>query len=93
MKSKSKTASKKARKPIVPPVIPPIEGPKTLHIVTAGLFNGKWGIVLSNGMELEGVEEIVQTKPSYSDGYTVTAKIFIPFKSPKPTDPLTPINK
>lgn len=35
-----------------------------LHIISAGLVNGKWGIVLSNGMELEGVQEIIQTKPS-----------------------------
>jgi hypothetical protein len=54
--------------------------PKSLSIVTAGLLNGKWGIVLSDGSVLDGVEEIIQTKPSYSDGYYVTAKIFIPIK-------------
>lgn len=71
--------NKKTKK--VTPTVPPIvEEPKTLRIVSAGLVNGVWGIVLSNGMSLEGVEEIIQTKPSYSDGYSVTAKIFIPFK-------------
>ena len=70
--------TKKTKNKVVAPTTPP--EPDKLHIVTAGLFNGKWGIVLSNGMLLDGVEEILQTKPSYSDGYTVTAKIFIPFK-------------
>ena len=60
--------------------------PISVHIVSAGLVNGKWGIVLSNGMELEGVQEIIQTKPSYSDGYSVVIKVFIPVKS-------TPITK
>lgn len=58
--------------------IPPVVVKTSLHIISAGLVNGVWGIVLSNGMTLEGVEEIIQTKPSYSDGYMVTAKIFIP---------------
>lgn len=75
----------------IAPVPATIE-PKSLSIVSAGLVNGKWGIILSDGSELAGVEEIVQTKPSYSDGYTVTAKIFIPIV-PKPiTKPAFPTN-
>lgn len=57
---------------------PPVVIEQSLHIISAGLMNGVWGIMLSNGMRLDGVEEINQTKPSYSDGYTMTAKIFIP---------------
>ena len=60
----------------------PVTGSKRLTIVSAGLVNGMWGIILSDGSVLDGVEEIIQTKPSYSDGYTITAKIFIPCKSP-----------
>jgi hypothetical protein len=64
--------------------------PSSLHIVSAGLVNGKWGIVLSNGMELDGVQEIIQTKPSYSDGYSVVIKVFIPVKSAPITKSIIP---
>ena len=53
---------------------------RSLSITSVGLYEGNWGITLSDGSLLEGVEEIIQTKPAYSDGYTVTVKIFVPCK-------------
>lgn len=71
---------KKTKKNITP--IKPMTAalPKALTVVSAGLLNGKWGVVLSNGDVLSGVEEIVQAKPSYSDGYSITIKVWVPFE-------------
>lgn len=79
---KTKKKNKEVTKPVEKTPSVPLE---PLHIVSAGLMNGKWGIVLSNGQELYGVEEINSTKPAYSDGYWITAKIFIPV----PDKPIT----
>lgn len=53
---------------------------EAVQVVSAGLIDGKWGVKLSNGTVLDGVEEIVQSKPSYSDGYSIVVKIFVPLK-------------
>ena len=73
------------KKPNKKTPVKPVE--KRLHIKSAGLFGGVWGIEFSDGSVLDGVEEIIQTKPAYSDGYTVTAKIFIPVKDRPITKP------
>ena len=66
---------------------PPVAAPNNLTVVSAGLLNGKWGVVLSNGSMLSGVEEIVQSKPSYSDGYSITIKVWVPFEKQPITKP------
>lgn len=73
---KNSTKAKKAQPKVE---AKPEPQPTTLKVVSAGLIGEKWGIVLSNGALLEGVEEIIQAKPSYSDGFSITAKIFVPF--------------
>lgn len=83
--NKHNVSKKKITESSVKRISAAVVEPKHLFIKAAGLNDGKWGITLSDGSLLDGVEEILQTKPSYSDGFTVTAKIFIPFKDKKIT--------
>ena len=78
---------KKSIKSAILKAEPLVAAPNELTIVSAGLLNKKWGVVLSNGSMLSGVEELVQAKPSYSDGYSITIKVWVPFEKQPITKP------
>jgi hypothetical protein len=78
---------KKSIKSVIRQAQPLVAAPDNLTVVSAGLLNGKWGVILSNGSMLSGVEEIVQAKPSYSDGYSITIKVWVPLEKPPITKP------
>jgi hypothetical protein len=83
MKKKS-TAKKKAT------VVTPVAEPKKVTIASAGIVNGVFQVLLSDGSTLEGVDEIATKKVGY--GSSLYVNIFCKVDS-APATPATPISQ
>lgn len=71
-------------------VVTPVAEPKKVTITSAGIVNGVFQVLLSDGSILEGVDEIATKKVGY--GSSLYVNIFCKVDS-APATPSTPISQ